>query len=51
MGVTSDWKNQLYNEFREKILSTTFENERSLNQLEKNVKQVVDTLKAAADEQ
>jgi len=51
MGVTSDWKNQVYNEFREKILSTTFENERALNQLEKNVKQVVDTLRAAADEQ
>ena len=41
MGVTTDWKTRVYNEFREKILSTTFENERSLNQLEKNVKQVV----------
>jgi len=50
MGVTDDWKNSLKNEFKEKILQTGVENERALQQLEKNLKREVTRLKGYADE-
>ena len=39
LGVTSDYKDRLYNEYRKKLLATTYENEKKLEEMEKTLKQ------------
>lgn len=39
LGVTSDYKDKLYSEYRRKLLATTYENEKKLDEMEKTLKQ------------
>jgi stress response protein YsnF len=39
LGVTADYKEDLYNKYRKKLLATTYENEKKLEEMEKTLKQ------------
>ena len=38
LGVTADYKEDLYNKYRKKLLATTYENEKKLEEMEKTLK-------------
>jgi hypothetical protein len=41
MGVTTDFKEKLFNEFRDKVKETTFTNEKQMTELERKAKKEI----------